>query len=109
MQAEALSQSDELKTALLRAVSHDLRSPLMAITTAAGACAMRDLDADERELLDTITDQSARMSRMIENLLDLSQAAGRALPPPGRLARPPRTGRGVGRRAAARRPSGAAA
>jgi two-component system, OmpR family, sensor histidine kinase KdpD len=36
VQAEALSRSNELKTALLRAVSHDMRSPLMAITTAAG-------------------------------------------------------------------------
>ena len=73
VQAEALSRSNELKTALLRAVSHDMRSPLMAITTAAGGLRYAGLDADDRELLETITDQSARMNRMIENLLDLSK------------------------------------
>ena len=73
VQAEALARSGELKTALLRAVSHDMRSPLMAITTAAGGLRYAALDADDRELLQTITDQSTRMSRMVENLLDLSK------------------------------------
>jgi two-component system, OmpR family, sensor histidine kinase KdpD len=73
VQAEELSRSNELKTALLRAVSHDMRSPLMAITTAAGGLRYAELAEDERELLETITDQSERMSRMIENLLDLSK------------------------------------
>jgi two-component system sensor histidine kinase KdpD len=73
VQAEALSRSNELKTALLRAVSHDMRSPLMAITTAAGGLRYAGLDEDDRELLQTITDQSTRMNRMIENLLDLSK------------------------------------
>jgi two-component system sensor histidine kinase KdpD len=73
VQAEALSRSNELKTALLRAVSHDMRSPLMAITTAAGGLRYAGLDEDDRELLQTITDQSNRMNRMIENLLDLSK------------------------------------
>ena len=39
LEAEALRRSDAMKTAVLRAVSHDLRSPLMAILTAAGALA----------------------------------------------------------------------
>jgi two-component system sensor histidine kinase KdpD len=73
VQAEALSRSDELKTALLRAVSHDLRSPLMAISTAAGGLRYAGLDSDDRELLQTITEQTGRMNRMIENLLDLSK------------------------------------
>jgi two-component system sensor histidine kinase KdpD len=73
IQTEALARSNELKTALLRAVSHDLRSPLMAITTAGGGLHYAKLDGDERELLETIIEQSARMSRMIENLLDLSK------------------------------------
>ena len=73
VQAEALARSGELKTALLRAVSHDMRSPLMAITTAAGGLRYAPLDEDDRELLQTITDQSTRMSRMVENLLDLSK------------------------------------
>jgi len=73
VQAEALSRSDDLKTALLRAVSHDLRSPLMAISTAAGGLRYAGLDDEDRELLETITEQTGRMNRMIENLLDLSK------------------------------------
>jgi two-component system, OmpR family, sensor histidine kinase KdpD len=73
VEAEALSRSNEMKTALLRAVSHDLRSPLMAITTAAGGLRYAGLPDDDRELLATITEESGRMSRMIENLLDLSR------------------------------------
>ena len=42
LEAEALRRSDVIKTALLRAVSHDLRTPLMAILTSAGALARRD-------------------------------------------------------------------
>ena len=56
LEAEALRRSDAMKTALLRAVSHDLRSPLMAILTSAGALARNDLslDPDDRaELLET--------------------------------------------------------
>src|SRR5581483_8885969 len=50
LEAEALRRSDAMKTALLRAVSHDLRSPLMAILTAAGALAHGELSlgADDR-------------------------------------------------------------
>ena len=45
VEAEALRRSDALKTAVLRAVSHDLRTPLMAILTSASALSRRDLDA----------------------------------------------------------------
>lgn len=77
--AAALERSDELKTALLRAVSHDLRSPLMAIEAAAGGLRYADLDDDERELLGTIAGQSRRLRRMVENLLDLSRLQAGAL------------------------------
>ena len=79
--ARALQRSDELKTALLRAVSHDLRSPLQAISAAAGGLHFAALDDEEQELLDTIGAESGRMSRMIENLLDLSRLTAGALPP----------------------------
>ena len=79
--AEALLRSDELKTALLRAVSHDLRSPLQAIAAASGGLRFAALDDDEQELLDTIGAESSRMSRMVENLLDLSRLNAGALPP----------------------------
>ncbi|HET7171250.1 MAG TPA: ATP-binding protein [Gaiellales bacterium] len=79
--AKALQRSDQLKTALLRAVSHDLRSPLQAIAAAAGGLHYASLDAEEQELLDTIGSETGRMSRMVENLLDLSRLTAGALPP----------------------------
>ena len=79
--ARSLQRSDELKTALLRAVSHDLRSPLQAIAAAAGGLHFAALDDEEQELLDTIGAESGRMSRMIENLLDLSRLTAGALRP----------------------------
>jgi two-component system sensor histidine kinase KdpD len=87
LDAEALRRADVIKTALLRAVSHDLRTPLMAISTSAGALARRDLsidDADRAELLATILAASDRLEHLVANLLDLSRLqAGAALPEPG--------------------------
>ncbi|HEY4348744.1 MAG TPA: ATP-binding protein [Gaiellaceae bacterium] len=85
-EAEALRRSDSMKTALLRAVSHDLRSPLMAILTSAGALAHGELSldhADRRELTDTILGEAQRLDRLVSNLLDLSRLeAGAANPEP---------------------------
>jgi two-component system, OmpR family, sensor histidine kinase KdpD len=81
VEAEALRRSNELTTALLRTVSHDFRSPLTAIATAAEGLRFADLDGEERELVDTIADQSGRLSRLVTNLLDLSRLeAGAATP-----------------------------
>jgi two-component system sensor histidine kinase KdpD len=86
LEAEALRRADVIKTALLRAVSHDLRTPLMAISTSAGALARSDLtidDADRAELLATILDASDRLDRLVNDLLDLSRLqAGAAQPEP---------------------------
>jgi two-component system sensor histidine kinase KdpD len=74
VETKALRRSDVLKTALLRAVSHDLRSPLTAISAAAGALGSPTLDTDERsELSDVITTETARLTRLVEDLLDLSR------------------------------------
>jgi two-component system sensor histidine kinase KdpD len=85
-EAEALRRSDAMKTALLRAVSHDLRSPLMAILTSAGALVHGDLSlepADRRELGETILGEAERLDRLVSNLLDLSRLqAGAANPEP---------------------------
>jgi K+-sensing histidine kinase KdpD len=87
LEAEALRRSDALKTALLRAVSHDLRSPLMAILTSAGALAHDELSLDpddRRELAETILGEAGRLDRLVSNLLDLSRLqAGAAAPEPG--------------------------
>jgi len=86
LEAETLRRSDAVKTAVLRAVSHDLRSPLMAILTSASALARNDLnldEADRRELVATILDEADRLDRVISNLLDLSRLeAGAAQPEP---------------------------
>ena len=86
LEAETLRRSDTVKTAVLRAVSHDLRSPLMAILTSASALARSDLELDQddrRELVATILGEADRLERVIGNLLDLSRLeAGAAQPQP---------------------------
>jgi two-component system sensor histidine kinase KdpD len=75
-----------MKTAVLRAVSHDLRTPLMAILTSASALARDDLQLgreDRRELAATILGEASRLDRLVANLLDLSRLqAGAAQPEP---------------------------
>jgi two-component system, OmpR family, sensor histidine kinase KdpD len=84
LEAETLRRSDAMKTAVLRAVSHDLRSPLMAILTSASALAREDLELgreDQRELATTILGEAVRLDRLVANLLDLSRLqAGAAQP-----------------------------
>ena len=82
IETKALRRSNVVKTTLLRTVSHDLRSPLTAITTAAGGLASPNLDDEQRrELTSVIADESARLSRLVDNLLDLSRLqAGSAEP-----------------------------
>ena len=82
VETAALRRSDELKTALLRAVSHDLRSPLTAILTAGHALGARSLTADERtDLIAAVVDEGERLAALIDKLFDLSRLqAGRADP-----------------------------
>jgi two-component system sensor histidine kinase KdpD len=70
----ALRRADVVKTALLRAVSHDLRSPLTAISTASEAIASPTLTEQERlEMAGIIQEETGRLSRLVDNLLDLSR------------------------------------
>ncbi len=82
VETAALRQADVVKTALLRAVSHDLRSPLTAISAAGEAIALAGVSAAEREeLASVIVGETRRLSRLVENLLDLSRLeAGAAQP-----------------------------
>ena len=86
VEAEALRRSDAIKTAVLRAVSHDLRSPLTAIRAAGEGLGRKDLqldDSDRAELAETITGEAARLERLVTNLIDLSRLeAGAARPRP---------------------------
>lgn len=75
LEAETFRRSDATKTAILRSVSHDLRSPLTAIRAAAeglqsGALELTELD--RKELLETIRIETRRLDRLVANLLDLS-------------------------------------
>ena len=84
LEADTLRRSDLVKTALLRAVSHDLRSPLTGIRTAIGALRSSTLtlsDGDRTDLLETIELESDRLARLVGDLLDLSRLeAGAASP-----------------------------
>jgi two-component system sensor histidine kinase KdpD len=86
LEAETLRRSDAIKTAVLRAVSHDLRSPLTAIRAAGEGLHREDLRLDDRDregLLQTITGEAARLERLVTNLIDLSRLeAGAARPRP---------------------------
>jgi two-component system sensor histidine kinase KdpD len=86
LEAEALRRSDALKTALLRSVSHDLRSPLMTILTSASALSRHDLalaGGDREELLAGILSEAQRLDGLVSNLLELSRLqAGAATPEP---------------------------
>jgi two-component system sensor histidine kinase KdpD len=82
IEADTLKRSDIAKTAVLRAVSHDLRTPLTAIKMAADGLSNYELsEADRAALLVTIEDETGRLTRLVANLLDLSRLqAGAALP-----------------------------
>jgi two-component system sensor histidine kinase KdpD len=74
---EALRRSDELKTAVLRSVSHDLRTPLAAILMAATALdPERPSHEHVAEVRDQVLDAATRLGRLIEKLLDLSVLQG---------------------------------
>ena len=82
VETAALRRSDVVKTALLRAVSHDLRSPLTAIVTAAGSVGSPTLSEAERdELVAVITSEARRLSRLVDQLLDLSRLEAGAAEP----------------------------
>jgi two-component system sensor histidine kinase KdpD len=74
IETRALRRSNVVKTALLRSVSHDLRSPLTAITAAAGGLGSPTLDSAARaELISVIDTETERLTRLVDNLLDLSR------------------------------------
>jgi two-component system, OmpR family, sensor histidine kinase KdpD len=82
VETAALRRSDDVKTALLRAVSHDLRTPLTAIVAAGHALRSWGLTPEEREdLSGAVVDEGERLAALVEKLLDLSKLqAGGATP-----------------------------
>ena len=80
--AKPLAEADRLRTALLAAVSHDLRSPLASATAAVDSLCNTDIEwaAEERdELLATARESLERLTRLVENLLDMSRLQAGAL------------------------------
>jgi two-component system sensor histidine kinase KdpD len=80
--AEPLAEADRMRTALLTAVSHDLRSPLASATAAVDSLSSTEVawTADQRsELLTTARESLERLTRLVENLLDLSRLQAGAL------------------------------
>ncbi|MGZ4286629.1 MAG: sensor histidine kinase [Solirubrobacteraceae bacterium] len=82
VQTEGLRRSEAVKTAVLRAVSHDLRSPVIAMVTAGAAVRAHGLSALERdELGSLVVDEGTRLSGLIDDLLDLSKLEAHAAAP----------------------------
>jgi two-component system sensor histidine kinase KdpD len=83
-QAAALAEADELRTALLQAVSHDLRTPLAGIKASASSLRQPDIawsDDDVRDFLQTIEDETDRLTDLVANLLDMSRIQAGAVTP----------------------------
>ncbi|WP_032795627.1 sensor histidine kinase, partial [Streptomyces sp. HCCB10043] len=75
-QARRLAEGNRIRTALLAAVSHDLRTPLAAIKAAVSSLRADDVawsDEDEAELLESIEDGADRLDHLVGNLLDMSR------------------------------------
>lgn len=74
--AARLAATDALRTSILRAVSHDLRTPLASIKASVSSLRQDDIDwddADRKEFLSTIEEESDRLNRVIGDLLDASR------------------------------------
>ena len=83
-QAEALAEGNRMRTALLAAVSHDLRTPLASIKASVSSLRQTDVewsDADEADLLATIEQNADRLDALIGNLLDMSRLHTGSLQP----------------------------
>jgi two-component system sensor histidine kinase KdpD len=83
-QAEALAEGNRMRTALLAAVSHDLRTPLASIKASVSTLRQTDVEwteADEAALLATIEQSADRLDALIGNLLDMSRLTAGSLQP----------------------------
>jgi two-component system sensor histidine kinase KdpD len=83
-QAEALAEGNRMRTALLAAVSHDLRTPLASIKASVSSLRQTDVEwseADQADLLATIEQNADRLDDLIGNLLDMSRLHTGSLQP----------------------------
>lgn len=82
-EVEPVRAADRMRTALLAAVSHDLRTPLAAGWAAISSLRSAEVEFSEEdrgELLATAEESMARLNRLVDNLLDMSRLQAGALP-----------------------------
>ncbi len=76
MRMEVLQRTDELRSALLSSVSHDLRTPLASIKAAASSLLQEDVQwktQERKSFVVTIEKEADRLNRLVSNLLDMSR------------------------------------
>ncbi|MEU3572328.1 sensor histidine kinase KdpD [Kitasatospora sp. NPDC036755] len=81
-EVEPIKAADRMRTALLAAVSHDLRTPLAAARASVGSLRSPDVEfspADQAELLATADESLVKLTRLVDNLLDMSRLQAGAL------------------------------
>jgi two-component system sensor histidine kinase KdpD len=83
-QAKRRAETNQLRTALLSAVGHDLRTPLTSIKAAVGSLRAPDIELsiqDQEELLEAVEVSADRLTALVDNLLDSSRLATGAVQP----------------------------
>ncbi|MBV9097209.1 MAG: DUF4118 domain-containing protein, partial [Frankiaceae bacterium] len=83
-QAEALAAGNRMRTALLAAVSHDLRTPLASIKASVSSLRQTDVQwspEDQAALLENVEEATDRLDALIANLLDMSRLQTGSLQP----------------------------
>ncbi|MFI1496144.1 ATP-binding protein [Streptomyces platensis] len=81
-EVEPVKAANRMRTALLAAVGHDLRTPLAGCWAAVSSLRSQEVDfspEDQEELLATAEESLAKLSRLVDNLLDMSRLQAGAL------------------------------
>jgi two-component system sensor histidine kinase KdpD len=83
-ETEVLRRTDELRAALMKAVSHDLRTPLSSILASAGSLLQEEVawsDEQRTEFARVVLEEAERLNNLVGNLLDLSRIEAGAMHP----------------------------
>ena len=83
-ESSLLAETNQLRSSLLQAVSHDLRTPLSSIKASVSSLRQGDITwtpAESTEFLATIEDETDRLTNLVGNLLDMSRVNANALTP----------------------------
>ncbi len=83
-EARIMTETEQLRSALLSSISHDLRTPLVSIIGSATSLATFGeslTEENRRELLETVLEEAERLNRFVQNLLDMTRLGYGALKP----------------------------